>query len=51
MQDTHTIPPAQRPFGMLFALEAAPDEISRTKDGELQIETLDCGTSKISNTH
>lgn len=39
-----------RPFSMLFALEALPEEIKRDQDGMLYVETLDCGTSKTSNT-
>jgi hypothetical protein len=40
----------QRPFGMLFALEASSEETKRDANGVLYIETLDCGTTKTSNT-
>jgi hypothetical protein len=38
-----------RPFGMLFALDALPEEIKHDENGEMYVETLDCGTSKTSN--
>lgn len=38
-----------RPFGMLFALEAAAEETKKDEHGGLYIETLDGGTSKTSD--
>lgn len=39
-----------KPFGMIFAIEASAEEVKSDENGNLYIETLDCGTSKTSNT-